>query len=341
MDRFTTPTLLVGGWYDYYAGETFENYAALLAGAASSTLAAQHRVIIGPWTHGISGGSVLGELDFGAAAAAEDDCTMRWLDCLLHGGSSGDFQEAPIRVFVMGANTWRDLPTWPPPDAVSTPYYLRANGMLLTEAAPADEAADTYIYDPDDPVPTLGGNHSVGPYNPGLYEICRPGPFDQRPVEARDDVLSYTTPPLTADTEVTGPVRVQLYAASSARDTDFVARLVDVHPDGRAMNVTEGILRGRFRGGNWERPALLEPGEVYCFSINLQATSIVFRAGHRLRVDITSSSFPLWSPNRNTGEDPATDTGCVQAAQRVLHDSAHPSQIILPVRHVASTVADG
>jgi putative CocE/NonD family hydrolase len=330
LGEVRAPMLLIGGWYDYYAGETFLNYTALREGAASPELRDAHRVLIGPWTHGLSGSSVLGEVDFGPAALAENDITQRWLSALLTGGEPRDVLPAPIRLFVMGVNEWRDEREWPLARTRWTDYHLRAGGRLTPEG-PGAEAPDEYDYDPRDPVPTLGGNHSIGPYNPGLYEMARPGPFDQRPIEAREDVLLYTSDPVDEDTEVTGPVTVTLYGASSAPDTDFVARLTDVHPDGRSVNVTEGVLRARFREGVWGEPELMVPGEVCAFRIDLQATSHVFRRGHRLRLQVTSSSFPLWDCNRNTGADPATDTGGQVARQTVYHDSSRPSSVRLPV----------
>ena len=330
LSQVRVPMLLVGGWYDYYAGETFLNYMALRKHAPSPGLGDAHRVLIGPWTHGMGGTSVLGEVDFGSAALAENDVTMRWLGALLTGGRPADVLPAPIRLFVMGANEWRDEHEWPLARTRWTECYLRAEGRLSPEP-PSDEVPDEYEYDPSDPVPTLGGNHSIGPYNPGLYEMARPGPFDQRPVEARDDVLLFTSDALEHDTEATGPVTVTLYAASSAPDTDFVARLTDVHPDGRSLNVTEGILRARFREDVWGAPKLMDPGEVYEFRIDLQATSYVFMRGHCIRLQITSSGFPLWDTNRNTGSDPATDTGGQVARQAIYHDRAHASRLTLPL----------
>jgi putative CocE/NonD family hydrolase len=330
LSECRAPMLLTGGWYDYYAGETFANYAALVQGAPTEELRRAHRVLVGPWTHGMSSTSALGELDFGPEALCEGDSTVRWLECLLKGGRPEDFQAAPIRLFAMGRNEWRDEWEWPLARTCWTDLYLRAGGGLSSEP-PGDEPPGGYLYDPRDPVPTLGGNHSIGPYNPGLYEMAKPGPYDQRPVEARPDVLTYTTAPLPEDTEVTGPVQVVLFASSSARDTDFVARLCDVYPDGRSINTAEGILRARFREGLWDAPKLLEPGRVHEFSIDLQATSNVFAKGHCLRLDITSSSFPLWDRNLNTGGDPATDTEMQTAQQTIHHARRFPSHIRLPV----------
>lgn len=324
------PTLLTAGWYDYYAGEGFANYLALRETAATPELRDSHRILVGPWTHGINSTTILGETDFGPNALTENDSTMRWLECVLAGKASSEFQQAPIRIFVMGINEWHDEHEWPLERTEYVDYYLHADGDL-SRAAPGDDRADHYTYDPADPVPTLGGNHSIGPYNPALYEMARPGPFDQRANEQRSDMLVFTTDPLERDLEVTGPVRVTLYASSSAPDTDFVARLTDVYPDGRSMNITEGCLRARFREDIWGRPKLMEPGMVYEFTIDLAVTSNVFLAGHRLRLQITSSNFPLLDRNLNTGEDIATGTRMQAAEQTIYHDRERPSHIRLPV----------
>ena len=329
--RFGMPVLLTGGWYDNYAAETTANFVGLRRHAPTPALRDSHRMLIGPWTHGVNPRSELGELDFGPEATRENDATHRWLDCLLHGRDPSEFQRAPVRIFVMGRNRWRDEHEWPPARARYVSYYLRAHGGLAPDSPRDDEASDAYVYDPADPVPTLGGNHSIGPYNPGLYEFVKPGPYDQRPVEQRQDVLVYTSDVLAKDTEVTGPVVLRLYASSSARDTDFVARLTDVYPDGRSINITEGVLRARFREDVWGEPRLLEPGQVYELTIDMQVTSNVFMAGHRIRVDITSSSFPLWDRNLNTGNDPGTDTQMVPATQTICHDRRRPSHLVLPL----------
>ena len=330
-EHYRAPVLLTGGWYDNYAAETFANYLSLRDKAPTAALRDSHRVIIGPWPHGVSGSTVLGEVDFGADALAENDHTNRWLTCLLRDGTPSDVQPAPIRLFVMGLNQWRDEYEWPLARARKTNFYLGAGGTLTTEAPSGSQTPEQYKYDPANPTPTLGGNHSVGSYNPGLYELAKPGPYDQRPIEARSDVLVFTSEILASDTEVTGPIVLKLYASSSARDTDFVAKLTDVYPDGRSINITEGVIRARFREDVWGTPTLMQPETVYLFTIDLQVTSNVFKAGHRLRVDITSSNFPLWDRNLNTGDDPATDTRMLVARQTIYHDAERPSHIILPI----------
>ena len=331
MSSYRTPVLVTGGWYDNYAGEAAATYSALVASAPTPELRAAHRLLIGPWTHGVNSSTVLGEVDYGDDAHREDDHTYRWLTTLLKGGTPAEAQPAPVRIFVMGLNRWRDEQEWPLARTRYTNYYLQAAGGLSTETPPTGDAQDRYTYDPADPVPTYGGNHSVGPYNPGLYEHALPGPYDQRRIEARPDVLTYTTDLLAKDTEITGPIVVKLYASSSARDTDFVARLTDVHPDGRSINLTEGVIRARFREDIYSAPKLMEPGTIYEFTIDLQVTANVFKAGHRIRVDITSSNFPLWDRNLNTGNDPATDTEMQVAEQTIYCDAEHPSHIVLPI----------
>jgi putative CocE/NonD family hydrolase len=244
-------------------------------------------------------------------------------------------KEAPIKLFVMGANVWRDEQEWPLARAVDTRYYLHSNGhantlhgdgYLLTGAPEGDEPTlDQYDYDPSDPVMTRGGALLMSPEYPA-------GPFDQQQTESRGDVLVYTSAELKEDLEVTGPISVHLWAASSVPDTDFVARLVDVHPNGYAQNLTDGIIRARYRdfarGG---APSLIEPGRAYEYDIDLWATSNVFKAGHRIRLDITSSNFPRWDRNLNTGHAFGADSETAVAHQTILHDPEHESYITLPI----------
>jgi hypothetical protein len=231
----------------------------------------------------------------------------------------------------MGKNAWQDEYEWPPVRIRYTNYYLHSSGNIDTTPPGKDEKPDIYDYDPSNPVPTIGGNHSIGPYNPGLYELAKPGPYDQRILETRDDVMVYTGDVLKHDIEVTGPIVFNLFASSSAVDTDFVVKLADVYPDGRSINISEGIIRARFRNNVWGEPELIEPGRVYEFSIDMIATSNVFKKGHRIKIYLTSSNFPLWDRNLNTGNNPAYDTQIKIAHQTIFHDSLRPSHIILPV----------
>jgi putative CocE/NonD family hydrolase len=321
-DRVQVPTFNIGGWYDIFLSDTIANFLAM------RRLGRPSRLLIGPWSH-TNYRSPVGELDFGFASQASfinlqmdiGRMQLRWFDHWLKGVDTGMLAEPPIRVFVMGANVWRDEQEWPLARAVATPFYLRADG-LLSQQPPDAEPPDGYTYDPANPVPSHGGALLLAPE-------FMPGPVDQRRIEARPDVLAYTTAPLERDTEVTGPIHVQLWACSSAPDTDFVARLVDVYPDGRAFNLTDGIIRARYRQGPTE--SLLEPGQPYAFNIDLWATSNVFKAGHRIRVQVTSSNFPRWDRNPNTGHAFGQDAELQTARQTILHDREHPSHVVLPL----------
>lgn len=321
-DRVQVPTFNVGGWFDIFLADTLAHFTAMRA------LGRPTRLLIGPWSH-VNYRNPVGELDFGYGAQASfinlqidlGRLQLRWFDHWLKGIDSGMLGEAPVRLFVMGANVWRDENEWPLAHVAETPFYLRANGSLSTQAPDAEEP-DRYTYDPADPAPTYGGALLMAPEFP-------PGPVDQRRIEARSDVLIYTTEPLERDTEVTGPISVQLWACSSAPDTDFVARLVDVYPDGRAYNLTDGIIRARYRDGLKE--ALLEAGRPYCMKIDLWATSNVFKAGHRIRLQVTSSNFPRWDRNPNTGHPLGQDAELRTADQTILHDREHPSRVVLPL----------
>jgi len=233
---------------------------------------------------------------------------------------------------VLGANEWRGEHEWPLARTELTPFHLRQGGALSVEEPRSGEPADRYDYDPADPVPTIGGVNSVQTMTQGAETPIRPGPLDQRVLECRDDVLTYTSEPLESDLEVIGPVEVLLYAASSARDTDFIVRLCDVYPDGRSIFLTEGIIRARYRGSvEGESTELLEPGEVAGYRIRCYPLANVFRRGHRLRIDVTSSSFPRFSRNLNTGEDVGTGTRMQVAHQTILHTAEYPSHVLLPV----------
>jgi len=237
-----------------------------------------------------------------------------------------------VRIFVMGANQWRDEDDWPLVRAKPAKYYLHSGGKansatgdgMLSTTAPSSEKTDQYTYDPSNPAPTIGGPLCCDSAH------LEPGPRDQHTLETRQDVLIYSTPALADDVEVTGPVRLDLFAKSSAVDTDFVAKLVDVNPDGFAQNLSEGIVRARYRNSQ-HTPELLKPGEIYQFSIDLWATSNVFRRGHRLRLEISSSNFPRFDRNTNTGDDTAHARKFALAENAIFHDAGHPSALILPI----------
>jgi putative CocE/NonD family hydrolase len=319
-DRMTTPAYNIGGWYDIFCQGTLNNFTALRANGS--------KLLMGPWTHG-GIGNVVGQVDFGMVAGKWINLqfdltglTQRWFDYWLKGIDNGIIQEPPIRLFVMGANVWRDEDTWPLARTQWTPMYLRQGFALSFDPPASQEPADQYVYDPADPTPTWGGALLMHP-------LFIPGVRDQRDLERRSDVLSYTSAPLDQDMEVTGPVSVKLWAASDCRDTDFVARLIDVHPDGFAQNLCDGIIRARYRNG--DTPELIEPGQPYAYTIDLWSTANVFKAGHRIRLDIASASFPRWDRNPNTGADFGASADMQAARQTILHDAARPSQVILPL----------
>jgi len=338
-EKVTVPTFNIGGWYDIFLKDTLENFR-LMREQGSTPEARQSKLLIGPWTHGTQLNPI-GEINFGmkATAAFIDlqidfmSLQLRWFDHWLKGSDTGILREAPIKLFVMGANVWRDEQEWPLARAVNTRFYLhshgRANTLLgngfLSAESPDAEPFDHYVYDPANPVMTRGGALLMPPE-------FRSGPFDQRPTESREDVLVYTTPVLEQDVEVTGPITLHLWATSSAPDTDFVARLVDIHANGYAQNLTDGIIRARYRNfAHGEAPSLIEPGKVYEYEIDLWATSNVFKAGHCIRLDIMSSNFPRWDRNPNTGHDFGADSEMVTAHQTILHDRDHPSYVVLPI----------
>ena len=307
----------MGGWYDYYAGEAFTDFVNLRARGRNV------KILVGPWMHYLSCSTRLGDIDFGDVSKPDlREHLLRWYEELLRGKKTGILEEPPVTLFVMGTNVWRHENEWPLARTRYTPYYFHSRGAAhagteggtLSLDPPVAESPDRYRYDPANPVWTLGGNHSF--CSDPRYHVIQAGPFDQRSIEARDDVLVYTTAPLVDDVEVTGPVVVELFAASSAPDTDFVARLVDVFPNGRAINITEGVIRARFRESIYQPPKLLEPGVVYKYRIELQPTSNVFRRGHRIRVDITSSCFPLWDRNPNTGHPRGWTPNCAWPIRR-------------------------
>ncbi len=344
LDQIDVPIYQQGGWYDAYTASMFRMWNGVRERGYSDRARKNQKIYIVPWTHHIPEGSKLGDIDFGPNAYvdlnAED---LRWFDYWLKGIDNGIMDEPPIRLFVMGANLWRNENEWPLARTVFTRYFLHSQGhanSLIGDGAlsvdmPVVEPPDRYDYDPDDPVPTLGGNNTTWTQMKFAVDQIVPGPIDQRPIERRDDVLVYTGAVLAHDLEVTGPLELVLYAASSAPDTDFTAKLVDVHPGGQAIHLAEGIIRARYRDG-YDRPQLLQNEEVACYRIELAATSNVFLAGHRLRVEISSSNFPRFNRNLNTGENVATGTRWQVAHQTILHTSEYPSHILLPVIPVQS-----
>jgi putative CocE/NonD family hydrolase len=334
-NRVAAPALHVGGWFDLFLGGTLDNYVTLSNEAATERARDGQRLIVGPWTHVDRTGTV-GELSFGAFASdiaiQLEQVTVGFLrDAVALDGPGPSGLPGPrVRLFVMGDNAWRAEDEWPLARTQWTRWYLHSDGSVAASAPAESDPHSRYVHDPRDPVPTVGGATLLAGGAGGVSFL--PGPGDQRAVEARPDVLSFTSDVLAADFEVTGPVTVTLHAATSAADTDFTARLVDVWPDGRALSVTDGIVRARYRGGNGLADPIV-PGQVHEYTIDLIATSQVFKAGHRLRVDLASSNFPCYDRNPGNGAPAATATEAdfVVAEQAVCHDAGHPSYITLPV----------
>ncbi len=332
FSQIQVPALHVAAWYDLFQDGSFRNYLGIKAQGGSDAARNGQRLLVIVGGHA-GFGPVIGEVDFGKdSVISEEALTLRWYDYLLKGIDNGMGSEKPVKLFVMGKNTWREEDGWPLARAKETSYYLHSGGKAnslsgdgsLSTTAPATEAADKYVYDPSDPVPTRGGPLCCdGTHQP-------PGAFDQRPVENREDVLVYTTPAFKQDTEVTGPITLEIYVSSSAVDTDFTGKVVDVGPQGYAQNLTEGILRARYRSSR-EKAELMNPGEVYKLTLNLWSTSNVFLAGHKLRLEVTSSNFPRFDRNLNTGEDQGHSARMVKATNAVNHDREHPSALMLPV----------
>lgn len=356
------PQVHMGSWYDPYARSTTDNFVAL-SGQKKGPVG----LIMGPWTHGARSVSHSGDADMGEQSILDDNLDLdynhlrlsffdRWLKDMDNGWQD----EPPVRIFVMGGGSgrrnshrrldhggrWRSEQEWPLSRAQDTKFYLHSGGVLSSDV-PDDslggQPPSRYLFDPERPVPTIGGNISSG------APIMEAGGFDQRespafhgsrppylPLAARHDVLVFQTDPLVEDLEVTGPISVQLWISSSALDTDFTAKLLDVYPpspdypEGFALNLTDGILRAKFRD-SWARPELLVPGEVYQVTVQLLPTSNLFVRGHQVRLDISSSNFPRFDVNGNTGENPAKSAVKIPAQNRVYHDAGRPSHLVLPI----------
>jgi putative CocE/NonD family hydrolase len=313
--------LHAGGWHDIFLKGTIQNYIGM---RKLSPAGAEQRLMLGPWAHAqTSPEGKIGDVTFGKSAVLDTEGTiLRWYDYALKGARNEYATGAPVRIFVMGENQWRDEQEFPPARTKYTNYYLR-KGALSTDEAGAEQP-EGYTYDPANPVPTIGGRLCCG------NNQLPPGPADERPNESRADVLVYSTPPLARDVEATGWVKVRLFASSSAVDTDFTALLADVEPSGYARFLTDGIVRARYRNSTRKAEAI-EPGKVYEYTIDLWATSNVFKAGHRIRLYVSSSNFPRFNRNLNTGEPILGATRMVKAEQRIYHDAEHPSALVLPV----------
>jgi putative CocE/NonD family hydrolase len=356
------PMLHVGGWYDSYTASTFENFVGL-----AKVKKSPERLLVGPWIHGGNASSSAGDVEFGAEAAITNfanEFHLQWFDHYLKGKTTKVREWPPIRLFVMGTGDghkdakgklfhggyWRDANQWPLPDATPVNYYFQADGSLTTIAPAANVQPTVYRYDPQNPVPTIGGAFSGA---------LKRGPFDQRerefkslrggsengfygskppylPLKSRADIVVFQTEPLKEDVEVIGPIVVNLFASSTAVDTDFTAKLLDVYPpskdfpNGFDMNLTDGIIRARYRNSP-EKQELMKPGEVYKFVIEPFPTANVFKKGHRIRIDISSSNFPRFDVNPNTGEPLGQNRRTLVADNSIYHDRNSQSHVVLPL----------
>ena len=330
--RIQVPALHLGAWYDLFQPGTLRNYQGIREHGGSAAARQGQRLVVIPGGHA-GFGQKIGEVDFGPASVLDTwEIGMRWFDWMLKGVDNGMAREKPVKLFVMGRNQWRDEDEWPLARARATRYYLHSrgsansasgNGSLGTQA-PLDELPDSYLDDPADPVPTHGGA-ILG--DSGKFP---PGPLDQKEVEARRDVLVYTSEPLGRDTEVTGPVSLELFIRSTAVDTDFTGKLVDVWPNGFCQNLTDGIVRVRYRN-SMEKAEFMKPGETYKIVVDLCSTANVFLSGHRIRVEVASSNFPRFDLNPNSAEEPERTSVRLKATNSVLHDRDHPSAVVLPL----------
>ena len=334
--KINVPALNFGGWYDIFQGGTVRNYTGMRAHGAGAVARDGARLLMGPWAHMIPLGNLVGEVDYGYRAGSIsidlDGHALKFFDRHLKGIEKGT-ELPPVRLFVMGANRWRDENEWPLARTQWQRYYLHSRGRAnsaggdgaLSTQAPGREPSDAFLYNPLDPVPTRGGGLCC-------YAAAVPGgAFDQSAVEARSDVLVYTTEVLTEDVEVVGPISLTLYASSSALDTDFTAKLVDVDECGcLARNLTDGIIRARYRESR-SQPVLLTAGKVYEYTIDMWSTANVFKAGHRIRLEVSSSNFPRFDRNHNTGHDLFADAETRPALQTVMHESGMASHLTLPV----------
>ncbi len=328
-EAITVPILNVGGWYDIFSKVTLEQVAKVREQSNNMMVRRNQFAIMGPWGHGVNV-TELGELEFGKSAKIEmGQLQEDWFDYWLKGENTGVEDWPAYRLFIMGENVWRDEHEWPLARTEYTNYYIHSQGNAntldgdgtLRVEKPGEEPVDAYVFDPENPVPTHGGNNLFG---------AAAGPFDQREIEKRDDVLVYSTPPLEADMEVTGPVKMVLYASTSAKDTDFTAKLVDVYPDGKAYNLCDGIIRTRYRD-SFVETSLIEPEKVYRYEIDMWVTANVFKKGHRIRLEISSSNFPRFDRNPNSGKEFGTDEELLKAEQTIYHDEEHASHVVLPV----------
>ena len=324
----TTAYLLIGGWFDLFNNDIIKLYHHLSKSGTKERI----KLIIGPYDHAMSPPPDC-DMNFGDWNTVEVSSIMsQWPDRWLLGSENGVEDLPSVQFFLLGENRWVGSETWPPAGMREVKYYLQSDGSAntlngsgrLTTRAPEKESFDTYVYDPANPAPTKGGILCC------LRPMTHAGPMDQREIETRDDVLVYTTGVLEQDITVAGPVMLELFASSGARDTDFTGKLVDVFPDGTALNITDGILRARFRNG-YGKPEFLNPNTIERYRIDLGSTAVTFQKGHRIRLEVSSSNFPRFDRNLNTGGPVGKEETMKKATQKVFHDSINQSYLLLPV----------
>ncbi|MCI0390514.1 MAG: CocE/NonD family hydrolase [Acidobacteria bacterium] len=330
FSKINVPAHTSGGWFDIFVQGTINGFTGVRKYGANEKARRETKMIIGAWGHGPS--QKFGDVDFGPQnMRSQFDRELRWFDHYLKGIDNGIDREPPVEIFYMGVNQWRREQDWPIPGTKFTPFYIASGGAAnsdkgnggLSASQPTGASSDQFDYDPNAPAPTVGGNNCCG--TPTLA-----GPKDQRVIESRKDILVYTSAPLDQPLAIAGPVKMKLFASTDGPDTDWVVKLIDVHPNGFSMNIAEGILRARYRKGA-DKVELLKPNEVYEFEIDLVGTANVFLAGHRIRVDVTSSHFPQFDRNPNTGEAFGVSSNVRVAKQTIYHTTARPSHIVLPV----------
>jgi putative CocE/NonD family hydrolase len=337
LARVNVPVLHLDGWYDLRdVSATLRNYNRMLHEGGSTATRQGQRVVIGPWEHAGYDARKIGDVDFGAEAVLDRKALfLKWYDCFLQNKNCGEIAKIPpVKIFVLGENKWHDEQEWPPNRAQTKPFYFHSQGHANTSAgdgslsnvAPGNEPTDEYTYDPKDPTTVVLQAAS------GAEALTA----DQQKAEARPDILVFTSAAAETPIEVSGHIQVKLWATSSAPDTDWVVRLVDVHPDGYAQRLLDEIVRARYRElppftKSYKQSSLLTPGKIYEYTIDLGDIANVFLKGHRIRVEIASSFFPLFSRNLNTGKDNLTTTEMQPAHQTIYHDAEHPSQILLPI----------
>lgn len=321
--EMTVKALHAGGWHDIFLKGSIKNYVGTRAQAKNTKVRQGQRLLVGPWAHArTSEEGKIGDVTFGEHAVLDmADTIRRFADWALKDVQNEYADDTPVRIFVLGENVWRDEKEFPLARQVTTEYYLSADGSLSTDKP--EKGRRGYVYDPADPTPTIGGRLCCG-------AAIAPGPFDQSPNSQRDDVLVFSTPPLQEGVEVTGEISLRLFAESSAVDTDFTAVLIDVSPDGYERFLTDGIVRARYRNST-EEAELIEPGKAYEYEIDLWTTSNYFKPGHRIRLQVSSSNFPRFNRNLNTGEPTVGSTGMTKARQTILLGGARASALVLPI----------